>query len=344
MRVHRTGHIRNFTVLPNNLLQDRRRLSYTARGLLADLLSRPDGWCEDGRQMADSSPQGRGAIRKALKELTEAGYYRVDKVRMPDGTIRSEAHVFDTPQFFDTPRVTQLPGVPRPVPGEANTGTADAPWVKNPAKGPSLPDERADDPSVSEHDGREAGADITQHTPAIPQEHLNTAVATLFQVIKPEPRLRLGETEALQLAPLVAQWLERGSTSGDLAQALLPGLPVLMHSPAGVLRSRLERKMPPLPAPQQLPAPRHAECAKCHDPVSQPGICRACAGLGSRTVRVGSGAAATPSGAARARAALHATRTGLGSRQVAVMAGPRIPLPIAGQVVTAAASCRGRGR
>ncbi|MFD5438556.1 hypothetical protein ACFWJ4_41215 [Kitasatospora sp. NPDC127067] len=58
MQIHRSAHVRAFTVLPNGLLQDR-RLSYTARGLLADLLSRPDGWREDGRQMADSSPQGR---------------------------------------------------------------------------------------------------------------------------------------------------------------------------------------------------------------------------------------------------------------------------------------------
>ncbi|MDH6579037.1 hypothetical protein [Kitasatospora sp. MAP5-34] len=105
MRVHRSAHARSFTVLPNGLLQDR-RLSYTARGLLVDLLSRPDGWREDGRAMADSSPQGRGAIRRALKELTEAGYYQVMKVRLKDGTIRSEAHVFDAPQRPD------LPGVP----------------------------------------------------------------------------------------------------------------------------------------------------------------------------------------------------------------------------------------
>src|SRR5690242_5598776 len=97
MRVHRSVQVRAFTVLPNPLLQDR-RLSYTARGLLADLLSRPDGWREDGRQMADSSPQGRGAVRRALRELTEAGYYRVDKVRRPNGTVHSEAHVFDVPQ------------------------------------------------------------------------------------------------------------------------------------------------------------------------------------------------------------------------------------------------------
>ncbi|MFF9350849.1 hypothetical protein [Streptomyces sp. NPDC014734] len=34
-------------------------MSCTARGLLADLLSRPDGWSEDGRRMADTSTQGR---------------------------------------------------------------------------------------------------------------------------------------------------------------------------------------------------------------------------------------------------------------------------------------------
>ncbi|WP_256176933.1 hypothetical protein [Kitasatospora aureofaciens] len=73
MQIHRAAHARSFTVLPNGILQGR-RLSYTARGLLADLLSRPDGWREDGRHMADTSTQGRGAVRRALKELTDAGW------------------------------------------------------------------------------------------------------------------------------------------------------------------------------------------------------------------------------------------------------------------------------
>ena len=88
MQIHRSRHARGFTVLPNAVLQDR-RLSYTARGLLADLLSRPDGWREDGRRMADTSPQGRLAVAKALRELTEFGYYRVERVRQPDGTFVS---------------------------------------------------------------------------------------------------------------------------------------------------------------------------------------------------------------------------------------------------------------
>ncbi|MBD0692663.1 hypothetical protein [Streptomyces sp. CBMA123] len=305
MRVHRSAHARNFTVLPNGLLQDR-RLSYTARGLLADLLSRPDGWREDGRHMADTSPQGRGAIRKALKELTEAGHYRVEKIRMPDGTIRTETHVYDTPQLA-------VPSVPRPVSGEATVGRAGAPLVKKRYQEPSHPAERVDQQSATggeaaDREGREEGHAIDQKPPAMPDDQISEAVATLFRVIRPEPRLRLGEAEATDLAPLVAQWLERGSTAQELAQALLPGLPVPLHSPVGVLRSRLKRKLPPVQAPQQPSKPRYAECAKCHDPVPKPGICRACAGLGRRPASVSCGAAVAASGAARVRAVMRARK------------------------------------
>ncbi|MBD0689801.1 hypothetical protein [Streptomyces sp. CBMA123] len=278
MHIHRTEHVRHFTVLPNALLQYR-RLSYTARGLLADLLSRPDGWREDGRHMADTSPQGRGAIRKALKELTEAGYYRVEKIRLPDGTIISETHVFDTPQL-------SRPSATPPASGGAATGRADGPVVKNRQQGPTLPP-----PPDSE------------------TEEARAAVATLFRVIRPEPRLRLGEAEAAELAPLVAQWLARGCTSADLTNALLPGLPVPMHSAIAVLRYRLEHKMPPA-RPNARPPARYAECAKCHDPVPRPGICRPCAGLTTRTLTTGKGADVATAGAARVRTAMRSAMTG----------------------------------
>ncbi|MBV9022677.1 MAG: hypothetical protein JO362_02450 [Streptomycetaceae bacterium] len=288
MQIHRTQHQRCFTVLPNTALQDR-QLSYTARGLLADLLSRKDGWREDGRQMADSSPQGRGAIRKALKELTEAGYYRVDKIRMPDGTIRSEAHVFDTPQLALPVRIP-APDATRPALGEAAVGPADTPPVKEPVQIPSLP----------------AGHQTDEADEA--DEEVRAAVAMLFRVIRPEPRLRLGQAEAAELAPLVAQWLERGSTPGDLAQALLPGLPPIVHAPVALLRNRLERKMPPTAALRAPVLPR-PECEGCHDPAPRPGLCRACAGLGPRVAAVSGTGAAVTVGAARVRAALRATKT-----------------------------------
>ncbi|MFF3006518.1 hypothetical protein ACFVTF_27380 [Kitasatospora sp. NPDC057940] len=298
MRVHRSAHVRDFTVLPNTMLQYR-RLSYTARGLLADLLSRPDGWREDGRHMADTSPQGRSAIRKALKELAAAGFYRVEKIRLPDGTIITETHVHDTPQPMP-------PGANRPAPGEGTTGGADA-LVKNPVKEPSLP-------SLPSLQSREPGAapgtargegDSEEDAP---DEQLREAVATLFRVIRPEPRLRLGEAEARELAPLVAQWLERGSTAADLARALLPGLPAPVHSAVAVLRYRLERKMPPARAAARPAAARYAECGQCHDPVVRPGICRACAGLVSRPAGDRSTTGIAAAGAARVRAALDAAR------------------------------------
>ncbi|WP_052709314.1 hypothetical protein [Streptomyces sp. NRRL S-495] len=285
MRVHRSAHVRNFTVLPNAVLQYR-RLSYTARGLLADLLSRPDGWREDGRHMADTSPQGRGAIRKALKELAEAGFYRVERIRMPDGTIITETHVYDTPQ-------PTAPGVTRPVSGAATAGGTDV-LVKDLVQETSLPAEQEE---------------TAQQPMTVPDEQVREAVATLFRVIRPEPRLRLGQAEAEELAPLVARWLERGATQADLAHALLPGLPTPVHSAAAVLRHRLERKMPPVQPVVRLAPARYAECAQCHDPVPRPGICRPCAGLGERTPAPGGDGTVARSGAARAREALCAARS-----------------------------------
>ncbi|MFJ6212047.1 hypothetical protein ACIQGZ_01700 [Streptomyces sp. NPDC092296] len=309
MRVHRSAPARHYTVLPNAMLQYR-QLSYTARGLLADLLSRPDGWREDGRHMADTSPQGRGAIRKALKELIDAGFYRVEKIRLPDGTIVSEIHVYDTPQL------PPLPGATRPAPGEPTTDAPDA-LSKNRYKEPTLPTDPVSSETTEEPGGWEEDLRATEDAPALPDEQLREAVDTLFRVIRPEPRLHLGEAEARTLPPLVAQWLERGATHTDLARALLPGLPVPLHSPAGVLRNRLERKMPPVQAPVRPAAARYAECAKCHDPVPRPGICRPCAGLGVWPAKNDGIAAANTVGAARVRAALRAAKGAVWSPSMA---------------------------
>ncbi|MEV6207401.1 hypothetical protein [Kitasatospora sp. NPDC051914] len=284
MQIHRTEHIRCFTVLPNGLLQDR-SLSYTARGLLADLLSRPDGRREDARSMADTSPQGRAAVSRALKELIRAGYYRIEKIRLPDGTIRSVAHVYDTPHWA-------LPDAVIPGPGPAAPGLPVASLVKNPEKEPTLP----------------AAPELASPVPAspVPDEQTRAAVAALYRAIRPEPRLHIGEAEALGLAPLVARWLERGATAADLAHTLLPGLPSPLHSPAALLRNRLQRKEPvPVPAA----APRYAECARCHDPVPTPGICRPCAGLPAPSAGSSRRPETATTGAARARAALLAARS-----------------------------------
>ncbi|TWF98677.1 hypothetical protein [Kitasatospora viridis] len=288
MHVHRTQHPNRFTVLPNGLLQAR-GLSYTARGLLADLLSRPDGWREDGRHMADSSTQGRGAVNRALRELTLAGYYVVHRVRQADGTIRSETHVFDTPQrpklpcAPEPPEPAQPPDARKPGPGDPKPGPPVVPLQRRKTKEPTLPTSQ-----------------VSQ--PAQPDGELRAAVALLFRVLRPEPRLHIGEREAYRLAPLVRQWVERGATHLDLTTALLPGLPATVHFPGGVLHDRLTRKLPPPPDPGDQPL-AYTECPTCRGPAPRYGLCRPCAGLEPPPPRRDPNAIAR--GVAIAREALH---------------------------------------
>ncbi|MFF0293014.1 hypothetical protein ACFYST_07455 [Kitasatospora sp. NPDC004614] len=131
------------------------------------------------------------------------------------------------------------------------------------------------------------------------------AVAALFRALRNEPRLRLGEAEARRLAPLVVPWLERNVPEADLVRALTSYLPPEVTSPAGLVRFRLRDKLPPVPEPAPPAKPPQAECAKCCDPIPQPGICPPCAGLGARREpAVGGGAAFARAGAARVREAM----------------------------------------
>lgn len=115
-------------------------------------------------------------------------------------------------------------------------------------------------------------------------------------------RVRVGLVEAFQLADLVAQWQARGATDADLRTALLVGLPSQVHSAVALLRTCLERKMPPEPVPRPEPVERH-ECAHCRVPVAQAGICRTCAGVPEAVAR-GAWTEITQRGVAAARAAM----------------------------------------
>ncbi|WP_245179567.1 hypothetical protein [Streptomyces montanisoli] len=251
-------------------------MSYTARGLLADLLSRPDGWSEDGRKMADTSPQGRLAVAKALRELTAFGYYLVERVRHADGTVSSQAHVFDVPRGAGV----AAPGAVDPGPGPLAADEAGAHPVKNPEKQPTLPRQRA------RAVGREASSPPPAPAPApAPAPSSDTAMgeaaALLHRVTAPEPRLRLGAAEAVALAPLVTPWLERGHGPRELANALLGGLPGRIHSASALLRDRLTRKLPPAAEPPAVTstAPRWHECTECGRPTAHEGACRGCENL-----------------------------------------------------------------
>jgi hypothetical protein len=272
MQIHRSRHTRGFTVLPNTLLQDR-RLSYTARGLLADLLSRPDGWREDGRRMADTSSQGRLAVAKALRELTAFGYYIVERVRHADGTFTSQVHVYDVPQG-------EPPSAVEPGSGRSAADDLGVHPVKNPEKEPSLPRQRAatDSAPCVGAGGLQDSSPPAPTPPAPSNPPMGEAAALLHRVTASERRLRLGTAEAVELAPLVTPWLERGYGPRDLAHALLGGLPDRVHSASAFLSARLTRKLPPAAEPPTAPPkPRWHECTSCGHPTADKGTCPSCA-------------------------------------------------------------------
>src|SRR5438309_10251061 len=92
----RHRHPNRFTVLPNDAIRNP-ALSFRAVGVLAHLLSLPDGAKVDSATLAHTHKEGRDAVRSAFSELAGHGYYRRQVVRLPDGTLRTEVVVSSVP-------------------------------------------------------------------------------------------------------------------------------------------------------------------------------------------------------------------------------------------------------
>lgn len=109
MRIRRSKPVDKFTIIPNATLRDE-RLSYCARGVLAELLSRSENWetnadsiSERARTHRDVVGEGRRAIRAAFAELEAAGYMvrkreRVPKGQKGGGDFVTVLEVYDVPQ------------------------------------------------------------------------------------------------------------------------------------------------------------------------------------------------------------------------------------------------------
>ncbi|MFI5865245.1 helix-turn-helix domain-containing protein [Streptomyces sp. NPDC051546] len=296
MRIHISPRKRAFTVLGNEVVRDR-RLSFTARGILCYLLSLPDGAREDVRTLADNHPGvGRRGVSKAVDELVRYGYYARRTVRDPvTGHVHTETFVSDTPPTEDRP---QPPGVdpghgpdpdPDPVPipgtGEGKAGRAGASpqGTKTPGEEPSLP--AAFDALGALGALHALQAPESPEPPGTCEESAarGTArgAALLTRIAAYEPRLRLGITETLALAPLAQRWLEHGVSDLEARSLLTDGLPRFIHSARALLADRLVRKLPAPRAPRDpaAPAAPPAECGVCRDPLPAPDAhCGRCAG------------------------------------------------------------------
>jgi hypothetical protein len=69
-----------FVQVRNTMLEDN-RLSWKAKGLLAYLVSRPDGWVVRMSDLTNRSTDGEKSIRAATKELREFGYLVFHKIK-----------------------------------------------------------------------------------------------------------------------------------------------------------------------------------------------------------------------------------------------------------------------
>ena len=104
MRIHRSHPDENFTILPNEALRDQ-RLSYTARGILTELLSHSDGWETNAdalwklaqKNRGGKTGEGRRAIRAAFAELEEYGYLVRRKVQSEKGRFVTTLELYDDP-------------------------------------------------------------------------------------------------------------------------------------------------------------------------------------------------------------------------------------------------------
>jgi hypothetical protein len=85
-----------FSIISNEVVRDR-RLSYKARGILLELLSRPDNWRIDAKGL-ETDLDGRAAVLSALRELREFGYLVTKREHDKKGQFMTQSWVFDRPQ------------------------------------------------------------------------------------------------------------------------------------------------------------------------------------------------------------------------------------------------------
>lgn len=107
MRIYQHPELGDHLVVPRPVALDV-RLSYAARGLLADILSRPDGWEANADALSREARAARGevfgeaerTIQALFTELEAAGYMRNSKQWPASGSVSSVLEVTDTPHVW----------------------------------------------------------------------------------------------------------------------------------------------------------------------------------------------------------------------------------------------------
>lgn len=74
--------------IPTHVVQDN-MISSNAKGILAYIISLPDGSSVSVERLSDELLEGRRLVGRALRELRESGYVALKTRKMHQGSIRS---------------------------------------------------------------------------------------------------------------------------------------------------------------------------------------------------------------------------------------------------------------
>jgi hypothetical protein len=280
MRVHRTQHDRDFTVMPNTILRHK-KLSLTARGLLGHLLSLPDGAKMTVEKICAEVEEGRERVRKAMAQLETLGYVRRVRRQLEGGLWSTVLHVSDVP-MIELP--AELPNDRFPTVGEPKSRAVGG----SPVGGKTLKKELPPTPvaeKAAEQSSEQGGEGDSLQREKGQSEQVDRALSLLRRLGLSEPRLEVSAAHGMDIAPLVVEWFARGLTDLEVRNALTAGLPEQVKSPRALLRHRLVAMLPeqryaaPAAAPAAPAARRWVECAECGLPLPKgapAGFCRDC--------------------------------------------------------------------
>lgn len=124
----RVPHRRRYTVIADAALRDS-RLSFRATGVLAYLLSLPDGSEVSARRLADTKSEGRDAILRALDELQMAGYLDRERQQVEAGRWTTAVTIRELPSPENPDSVVAgnpPPSPEKPDPAEPNSVNQDS--------------------------------------------------------------------------------------------------------------------------------------------------------------------------------------------------------------------------
>lgn len=111
-----------FTQIPNMWIRDS-RLSYKARGLLAELLSHREGFHVSRERLARSGQDGDRAVRSAIDELEAFGYLKRSQSRTGGNRFGAAIWVTTDPHEANSPSVHFAPADIAPADNEGAKNT-----------------------------------------------------------------------------------------------------------------------------------------------------------------------------------------------------------------------------